>query len=298
MSATAAPLPAVHAALTGLIDYAGLFPPAQLDMAGAVAEYEAARNGRHAWMLGRFIVPLSQLSELRESSPKGAAAFRCSGIFPKADDNKGPDGGWFTPDDGCGSARIETFESLNEPEKIARIAERYREAHLGHYPRYIEWPRNEQWLSTLDATVALLREKDLGAKIRCGGLEASAFPSPSDVAAFLTSAARHGVAYKATAGLHHPFRHTDSKSGFVMHGFLNLLFAAVFAQHGASEEEVTQCLRSEDPAEFAFDQDGLRWKDRRATTAQVRQTRSQGFIAYGSCSFDEPVEDLRGLGLL
>ena len=45
------------ALLTGVVDYAGLFPPAALAMADAVAEYHAARADGHAWMLGRFVVP-------------------------------------------------------------------------------------------------------------------------------------------------------------------------------------------------------------------------------------------------
>ncbi len=167
-----------------------------------------------------------------------------------------------------------------------------------HYPRYVEWPRGEDWLNTLDRTMALLRESGFGAKIRCGGLEPAAFPQPREIAAFLASAARHGVPYKATAGLHHPIRHKDPKTGFVMHGFLNLLFASVFADRGAGEAALTECLESEDPQAFAFDQDGLRWRDLRATTGQVQQARDRGFAAYGSCSFAEPVDDLQALALL
>ena len=54
----------VRAAFESLIDYAGLFPPAALPMAGAVAEYAEALRGEHAWMLGRFIVPASRIAEL------------------------------------------------------------------------------------------------------------------------------------------------------------------------------------------------------------------------------------------
>ncbi len=49
--------------LAGLIDYAGLFPPAALPMADAVARYARYRQGAHAWALGRFIVPAARLEE-------------------------------------------------------------------------------------------------------------------------------------------------------------------------------------------------------------------------------------------
>lgn len=53
----------VRSALRGLIDYAGLFPPAQESMDDAVRHYAAYRRAAHQWMLGRFVVPASRLDE-------------------------------------------------------------------------------------------------------------------------------------------------------------------------------------------------------------------------------------------
>src|SRR5690348_12589971 len=55
---------AIRALLSDLIDYAGLFPPAGLDMASAVRNYNAYKNGEHSWALGRFVVPATRLDEL------------------------------------------------------------------------------------------------------------------------------------------------------------------------------------------------------------------------------------------
>ena len=52
-----------HALLNELIDYAGLFPPASLDMQAAVRNYAAYQMSDEAWMLGRFVVPAQRLSE-------------------------------------------------------------------------------------------------------------------------------------------------------------------------------------------------------------------------------------------
>jgi len=51
--------------LASVIDYAGLFPPAELGMAEAVAEYERALAGPDRWALGRFVVPVARLPELQ-----------------------------------------------------------------------------------------------------------------------------------------------------------------------------------------------------------------------------------------
>ena len=48
----------------GLIDYAGLFPPASLDLAAAVRNFTWYRLGDDNWMLGRFIVPASRLQDV------------------------------------------------------------------------------------------------------------------------------------------------------------------------------------------------------------------------------------------
>ncbi|MBI1786303.1 MAG: hypothetical protein HYR60_01975 [Acidobacteria bacterium] len=49
--------------LRGLIDYAGLFPPAALSMQAAVQNYGRYRQEAHAWMLGRFVVPSARREE-------------------------------------------------------------------------------------------------------------------------------------------------------------------------------------------------------------------------------------------
>src|SRR5512147_736957 len=53
-----------HAFAEGLIDYAGMFPPAELPLTEALANYLRYRKGGDAWMLGRFICPTQRLEEI------------------------------------------------------------------------------------------------------------------------------------------------------------------------------------------------------------------------------------------
>ena len=53
-----------RALLSEIVDYAGLFPPAQLPLEKAVREYAAHLGEEKAWMLGRFIIPAQRLEEL------------------------------------------------------------------------------------------------------------------------------------------------------------------------------------------------------------------------------------------
>lgn len=137
-----------------------------------------------------------------------------------------------------------------------------------------------------------------GFKLRCGGLEAAAFPTPEQVAFVIAACRDAKVPLKFTAGLHHPIRHYNTGLQTHMHGFLNVFVAGVLAHaRGLSAEQLQPILEDEDARSFAFDDAGLRWKDQHATTEEI--TAARKFVtSFGSCSFDEPRDDLRALGWL
>ena len=135
-------------------------------------------------------------------------------------------------------------------------------------------------------------------KLRTGGTEAAAFPTAGQLADALLAARDAGVALKFTAGLHHPLRHFDEGLGTRMHGFLNVFAAVILArEHRLDAVEVPDILEDEDAASFRFEADGFAWRDRRVPTDALAAHRK--FVtSFGSCSFDEPRDDLRRLGLM
>ncbi len=305
--------PTVRTAFDRLIDYAGLFPPAKLPMEEAVAEYAAAQNGAASWVLGRFIVPASRISEVarlwaeREAEPLALAVIVDASLEPRL---------WFASLQGAlaevagvrasaPSVRIAALEiplpapssvreTLDAP--IGQLRASLDRASLQDVPGYVELPR-VRWRESLPGAMTALARMRLSAKLRCGGVVADAFPPPDDVAAFVAAAAAANVAFKATAGLHHPVRHVDPATGFVMHGFLNLLAAATFAPR-AGVDLLAEIVAEEDPGSFGLDDLSLRWRDQRASLDDVARMRASAFHGYGSCSFSEPVEDLTALRLL
>src|SRR5207249_3714131 len=54
----------LRALLGGIIDYAGLFPPAKLPLDQAIRRYAKYRRLDDRWMLGRFVIPAARLGEL------------------------------------------------------------------------------------------------------------------------------------------------------------------------------------------------------------------------------------------
>jgi hypothetical protein len=117
-------------------------------------------------------------------------------------------------------------------------------------------------------------------KVRCGPIP----PPLAELADVVRSCRERGVPFKATAGLHHAVRQNGQ------HGFLNLLAAAVFGNEEAA-------LAEDDAEAFRAEGDALCWRDHSASAAEVRRGREL-FVAFGSCSFSEPVDDLRALGFL
>jgi hypothetical protein len=265
-----------RALLGGLIDHAALFPPASMDMPEAMEADRSARAGDHAWMLGRFICPASRLGELPAGAPRLSVVL------------DGGEGDLEAVHDARLDGRVvELVEARIDPAWIPDTQELVN-AKLGEgVEAFWELAPGRG----LRGAVAAVREARAGAKIRCGG--ATAAPPVEAVAEFIAACRDAGIRFKATAGLHHAIRAGDA------HGFLNVLAAAVFAHAlGLSADELVPLLAEEDPRAFTVDATGLAAHDHRAAGEQIAEARRDLFVAYGSCSFDEPVEDLIELGVL
>lgn len=306
--------PAVRAAFAGLIDYAGLFPPAQLPMGGALAEYARARDGAAAWMLGRFIVPASRAAEAVDLLGRGGhAPLPVSLIADAAAESRQ----WFDSIQAIASEiarlratrtelQVEAIEVALAPlasaretfdAPIAQLSVLLDRAGLRDLRIYVEIPSDAHERGLLEGAMRALARARLRAKLRCGGIVAQAFPSPGAVADFVGAAARERVGFKATAGLHHPVRHVNAATGFVQHGFLNLLAAAAFAPRVAANV-LSEIVAEQDPSAFSFSETTFAWREERASLEAIAATRADAFAGYGSCSFVEPVDDLTALGLI
>jgi hypothetical protein len=83
-----------------------------------------------------------------------------------------------------------------------------------------------------------------------------------------------------------------------MHGFLNVLGAAVLAaEHQWDANQAVIMVEDEDRESFLFTDDFFAWREWKIDVERLRYRRR--FVAsFGSCSFDEPRADLRALNLL
>jgi len=305
----------LRALLTELIDYAGLFPPARLPLDQAIRDYARYRRENDAWMLGRFIIPASRLEDLE---PYHEELFRVDPPFAFSVLGRG--GGSLTEfltnlrDDlrdiaafrkrhgdrvSVDVMEIRLPPDLADPLLPESALSLYKTLRIfpavGLFP-FCEAPdRPEELLEQL----AQLPDERVGFKLRTGGLEASAFPSSERVAAALQGCLDAGVVFKATAGLHHPLPRFDATVQARMHGFVNVFFAGVLAYcRDMPAEQIRRLLDDDRPDHFAFTNKGASWQKHRCTTAEIAAARRDFVRSFGSCSFDEPREDLRTLGWL
>ena len=212
------------ALLERLFDHAPLFPPASLPLPDALAEDLRARESPHAFVLGRFVCPASRLGELPGSGREVSAVL----------DAPLPPG---TP--------VEAVE-VPPSESLAGVGPVAREV-------YVEVVLDDGLEERLDEIAG----ERMRAKVRCGG---ASVPDAGQLARFVRSCRERGVAFKATAGLHHAVP-TDGE-----HGFLNLLAAAVFG-----DEE--RALSEGDRSAFVVDAEAFRWRDRAAGAREVAAAR-------------------------
>jgi hypothetical protein len=305
----------LRALLTELIDFAGLFPPSRLPLDQAIRNYARYRHGPEAWMLGRFIVPASRLEDLE---PYHDELFSVNPPFAFSVLGRG--GGSLTEflsnlrDDLRDIAAfrkrhgervtVDVLETRlppdlvdpGQPESALNLFKTLRVFPMVFLFPFCEAPGRPEEL--LEQLAGLLGEQ-IGFKLRCGGLDAAAFPSSGRVATALHGCLIAGVPFKATAGLHHPLPRFDVEVKARMHGFVNVFLAGVLAySRNLSAEELQRLLDDDQPDHFSFTNRGARWQNHRATTAEIAAARHDFVRSFGSCSFDEPCADLRQLGWL
>ena len=330
--------PGTRAFLAGLVDYAGLFPPAALAVEPALALYGRYRAGGDAWMLGRFLIPAARLAEADPfvAGLPGDEPVRFSVLgAPAPAVLVGPEPDTVAADPAvawlvaaevivadarafearhAGRVVVDAFE-LRAPAALARDADALSRTLTALAPRLADGPGGPArvaveipFLSDPDAVepaaYALaeangrLRRAAFAAKLRCGG---EGVPGVEALAEALTLVRRAGVAFKATAGLHHPIRHVvpgASDGAPDAHGFVNVFGGAVLAAvHDLPAHDLAEILDSRDAAEWQIG-DALRWTSLAARPEQIEAARARVALAYGSCSFDEPTGDLRALGWL
>jgi hypothetical protein len=303
------PVASLRALLTGAIDYAGLFPPASLTLEPALKNHAEYVRSTESWMLGAFILPWAKFEDVSSNLAQFDVEHRLciSALGPKTENASEFIEALFSGADAIrafdarhgATASVTQLEMMLPNEPGASLADTNRALAGLDLPVFWEAPVDEA-----ERTIGFVAERRAtgtgryGFKLRTGGVIASAFPSSIQIARALVATVARGVPIKFTAGLHHPIRLFHQSVQTKMHGFLNVLGAGVLAaQHHWDVQQTAAMLEDEDSTAFVFTENDFAWRDWKITTEQIRVGRKL-ITSFGSCSFDEPRDDLRALNLL
>jgi hypothetical protein len=303
------PSASLRALLDQVIDYAGMFPPCSLALEPALRNHASYERSPEAWMLNGFVLPVEQFHPTRQflSEFDPLHPLRVAALGPKTAHADALLDALHVVD-----AAIRSFSEYDVdlvsvshlemflPENVDLASLEKARAIVGDLPLFWEAPPQRT-----AKTIALLAEHNsneetatFGYKLRTGGVTADAFPSSAEIARALVKPATYQLPIKFTAGLHHPIRQFRDEVKTKMHGFLNVLGAAVLAaEHQWDADQAAMMLEDEDGGSFLFTDDFFAWRDWKIDTERL-QYRRRLVRSFGSCSFDEPREDLRALGFL
>ena len=295
--------------LTHAIDYAGMFPPGSLGLEPALKNQAEYVQSSDAWMLGAFVLPIQQFDATRQllSQFDAQHPLRVAALGPKT---ARADAFLEALDDADAAIRSLSRHNVDlismshlemlMPEKVDGASLKEAKSILGDLPVFWEAPpdRAEQTIALLAEFNSDADSATFGYKLRTGGVTAEAFPTSTQIAKALVTPATHQLPLKFTAGLHHPLRQYREEVQAKMHGFLNVLGAAVLAaEHRWDANQTAIMLDDENPDSFLFTDDFFAWREWRIDTKRL-QYRRRFVASLGSCSFDEPRDDLRALNLL
>lgn len=299
----------------GLIDYAGLFPPAGLDLIEAVGNYRTYLDRPERWILSRFIATAAHVEQLREESLRifttqhplmvslvsREPAADIVRVVAKVKESEGRVA--------IGSAEVVIDCNKDFAQQLSAHDSILKELDTSgsHISLFYEVPPTEAWDSMFDQVVDAIdmarthTARTIGCKLRCGGLQPQLIPPPDRIARVLHSCANRSIPLKCTAGLHQPFRHADDLDGkpVMTHGYFNVFFAGLVANvQRASFEELVSIVSEADVVDAVFSDEGISWLGRTIATEEIQRVREERVISYGSCSFEEPIEAAAALGWL
>ena len=292
---------ALDALVTGLFDYAGMFPPANLELDTALAESARSLRLRRPQMVGAdIVVTLQDLAKLDEGRLRtagfgdtevkatvvGVAADRLDDAVVDVAEKNAEMGGVLRV------VGLEAHGTTFPGASLVAAAKAIPRVHVAIEPRMPDsaWVRNGPGILRLLDRIAT-EGVVVGLKVRGSGENAI---GAGTLGWLIPQAVKQRTPFKATAGLHHPV--VEAQYGNAL-GFVGLAAAVRFRQvlgEGFPLDAVQQCVAEAQPRAFGFDK-ALRWRGYEVETGRLREAVRELPFTIGSCSLGEPDEDLARL---
>ena len=321
--------------LSGILDYAGLNPPTNLSLRESFSNFVKHKQSPYSWMISKFVVGsdlLDPLVKLINEYDKSPVPFNLTVVaVPSSSlteykqvvtdvvkqiatmysvaekEIRVPTLEIKLPEESLyGSDNRTLIEAVAYTVKIMNRSKKLPHQVFFEIPGYDFEPKLCQKVMKVISAHNLLTQNDefdsysfSGFKIRCGGVEMHQFPSSKYLANAIIFSRDENVPVKFTAGLHHPIRHYNESLEAKMHGFINVFGSAILSYtQDLTVQEVQTVLEDKNPKSFSFTDQYFAWRELAAPLLEIKMLRLLSVTSFGSCSFEEPVEDLKGLKLL
>ena len=303
----------------GIIDYAGMFPTAFLNLEEAFTNYSKYLKSKDNWMLAGFVCRPSDLTDLIKLLEKekmenklklsillnnsGKSDMMISSVKRDVNQIKNFQSFYQNVDLFSFEIRLPESVTVNAKKTADTVFEILNVLSYEFYEYKVFFETfviDKNWRSYIENVNAVLEitNADTGLKLRTGGLEPKLFPEAEKIAYIVKASNYHKLPLKATAGLQHPVTHFNTEVKAKMYGFLNIFGAILLNhKHNLSINSLMEIINDESPKSFKFTKDEFIYKEYSMTSEEITEARKYGY-SFGSFSFDEPREDLKKLKLL
>ncbi len=295
--------------LSKLIDYAGIFPPANLELSLALSNYRSYIQSNHNWIISKFII---SSTDLKKISIKDINQFNSQNLLNLSIISKN-----FNKDYNIINTFLREFSSsvkfscletqitnvTNFYNQMIEINDLIKKNKL-NISLFFEL-LSKNWQDNIPLVIDNISrfnetyETNFGFKLRCGGIKKSSFPAPKYISTVLLQSIKRNIPMKFTAGLHHPYIYKDRQINTNMYGFFNVFLSGMFAKkYDLNKNDIIKILIDKNKDHFQFKENKIKWQSYYITKDEILDYRLKNFISFGSCSFDKPCEDLKDNGIL
>lgn len=258
-------------------DDSAIYFPCFIPLDRAIGEHFDRRDKPAARFIGSLILPLAKLEEAATFT--GDQVLRVSVVISTDELRQLQENFHEIPNIDITSVEIKlvgaALGGLTWLGEVEALVKRHRNISV--------WVEVPAALVTADLA-RKLRAMGAGLKFRTGGDRAELFPTPEELVRVLHTAIHAALPVKLTAGLHRALHYTDSATGRLHFGFLNIAAAVATLRSGKSEGEALAVLNSDDAAPLVHIIDGSDWRD--------------SFRSFSTCNVIEPLDTLIDLGVL
>ncbi len=316
--------------LSNSIDYAALKPPVEAPIRKAFENYAALTHDENSWILSRFVIPYSQISDMvrfsdRYDSVKGPLNlcifgpivdslhdFKTSVLNIEKDILYAHSGFPGEVKTNVLELTLPTLsvENFNDDELVKAIEVVVRtsaDSKILPDRVFFEIPGNTYDINLAKKilkVIAVHNKSVYKRKIEnylFSGFKINCTPDPTSkfLAELIQSARDANVAIKFAGHNVNSFTYFDDDINMKIHGFINIMLAGLLSYSQAlTIDEAIEVLDEKNPLNFTFKDNYIAWKEYATPATEIKMLRMLSYISFNLTHFNLPRVDFKKHSIL